>query len=102
MVEKKEELKEVKGEKGVYHNSNKEFGIFAGGFPKKQGEEWLVDCRTNYGDKRWLKMYSDHLKAKAYDAEKQVMDLKEVVNPPLPEDQEEEGVAVLGKTRRAV
>lgn len=35
--------------------------VTASGFPSKQWKEWNEDCKENYGDCRWVKMWSDHL-----------------------------------------
>lgn len=32
-------------------------------FPMKQWVEWDKDCKENYGDVRWLKVWNDHLNA---------------------------------------
>ncbi len=37
------------------------------GFPKELANLWRVDCRKNYNDIYWAKIWSDHLKAQAYD-----------------------------------
>ncbi len=38
-------------------------GIIVGSFPFTLWKEWDNDCKANYGDCRWAKMWSDHLRA---------------------------------------
>ncbi|MHA2202179.1 MAG: hypothetical protein ACW991_00685 [Candidatus Hodarchaeales archaeon] len=38
--------------------------VTASSFPSNQWSEWDLDCKENYGDCRWMKMWSDHLNAK--------------------------------------
>lgn len=33
------------------------------GFPDAQWKEWETDCKKNFGDCRWLKMWNDHMRA---------------------------------------
>jgi hypothetical protein len=37
------------------------------GMPEKVFIDWNNSCIENYGDSRWVKMFSDHQKAKQYD-----------------------------------
>ena len=37
--------------------------IQANGFPFSLFKEWDLDCKTKYGDCRWMKMWNDHLSA---------------------------------------
>ena len=41
--------------------------LIAGNFPIKQWEEWKKDCKGNFNEVYWSKVWTDHLKAKAYD-----------------------------------
>ena len=41
--------------------------IWANGWPKAAYDTWREDCRRMYNDIYWVKIWSDHLKAKAYD-----------------------------------
>jgi len=35
-------------------------------FPIGQWKEWEKDCKEKYGDCRWIKMWSDHVRANEY------------------------------------
>ncbi len=37
------------------------------GFPKQMFDEWKSDCYARFNDIYWAKLWSDHLKAQAYD-----------------------------------
>lgn len=37
------------------------------GFPKNLWSQWRVDCEHQFNDIFWSKMWSDHVKAQAYD-----------------------------------
>ncbi len=37
------------------------------GVPKEIFDKWRADCIQSYGDIYWAKIWSDHLKAQAYD-----------------------------------
>lgn len=41
--------------------------IWANGFPKALYEIWRKDCREKYNDIYYIKIWTDHLKAQAYD-----------------------------------
>jgi len=42
--------------------------LIASGFVKSLWIEWKEHCKENYNDVYWIKVWSDHLKAQAYDA----------------------------------
>ncbi len=42
--------------------------LIAAGFPIKQFEEWKKQCQIQFNDRYWEKVWTDHLKARAYDA----------------------------------
>ena len=48
-------------------------GFNVSGFPFKQFLEWKQDCESNYANNYWVKIWSDHLKAKNADLQEQVM-----------------------------
>lgn len=41
--------------------------VAVSGFPKDLWEIWNRSCKKKYQDIRWIKMWSDHLKAQSYD-----------------------------------
>jgi hypothetical protein len=41
--------------------------LIASGFPIKMWEEWKKQCKEQYGDVYWMKIWTDHLKAQEYD-----------------------------------
>lgn len=50
--------------------------------PKKQFEDWMRKCKSDFSGKRWDMIFSDHLKANAYE-------LMMVSQAEIPEDNEE-------------
>lgn len=76
--EKKEPVRDFN--KGIYKNINKKIAVLAGDFPYNQAVEWLDDCNGSFDRLRWLKMWTDHLKAKAYD--------NQVIEMQQPQEQE--------------
>lgn len=46
---------------------NSTMDIIARGFPGELFSQWREDCKLIYNDIYWAKMWSDHLKAQAYD-----------------------------------
>jgi len=73
-------------------------GFGVGHFPMKLFVEWDKDCRENFGDTRWIKLWQDHILAKQSQKEeamwKYIMDLNDKVDSlmkqPEPEKEEEE------------
>jgi hypothetical protein len=45
----------------------KTININVNGMPEKIFADWNKSCIENYGDSRWVKMFSDHQKAKQFD-----------------------------------
>ena len=45
----------------------KTVNISVNGMPEKVFADWNESCIENYGDSRWVKMFSDHQKAKQFD-----------------------------------
>lgn len=41
--------------------------LIAGKFPIKLWEQWKENCKANFNDIYWNKIWTDHLKAQAYD-----------------------------------
>lgn len=41
--------------------------LIAGKFPIRLWERWKEDCKAQYNDIYWNKIWTDHLKAQAYD-----------------------------------
>ena len=72
-------------------------GFGVGHFPMKLFVEWDKDCRDNYGDTRWIKIWQDHVVSKQSRKEeamwKYIMDLNDKVDAimaqPEPEEEEE-------------
>jgi len=46
--------------------------LIAAGFPVELWNEWKTHCKDSHNDNYWVKIWEDHLKAKAYDAEKRI------------------------------
>ena len=40
--------------------------IICNGFPEKLFEEWKEQCKEQFNDMYWAKIWNDHLKAQAY------------------------------------
>jgi len=36
-------------------------------FPNKQWDEWKQDCKDNFGDCHWIKIWHDHVRVKDLD-----------------------------------
>ncbi len=45
----------------------KNINFSVNGMPEKIFLDWNKSCIENYGDSRWVKMFSDHQKAKQFD-----------------------------------
>jgi len=45
----------------------KTMNVSVNGMPEKIFADWNESCIENYGDCRWVKMFSDHQKAKQFD-----------------------------------
>jgi len=45
----------------------KTINISVNGMPEKVFADWNESCIENYGDSRWVKMFSDHQKARQFD-----------------------------------
>lgn len=73
-------------------------------FPMKKWMEWWNDCQNEYNGSRWMKAYSDHLKAKNSEENsavwKRIAELEEHLailiekseQPQEPKKEEKEGV----------
>lgn len=42
-------------------------GFTVSAFPSTQWSEWDKDCKRNFGDCRWIKIWHDHVRAKDYE-----------------------------------
>lgn len=88
------ELKRIENElkKG---NSDTFVSIPFGEFPMIKWEEWNEDCKKNFRGCRWFKAYSDHLKAKNSEENKQLWNKITELEAKLitmKEDKSEDGV----------
>ena len=55
-------------EKGKQRQRAKEaYSINVSAFPSELWEMWNKECQEHYSDCRWIKMWSDHLRAKNAD-----------------------------------
>lgn len=94
-----------KGKKKLYERIEKETGvlskptatkefykIIANGFPKKLFDIWCVDCMNQYNDIRWAKIWTDHVKAQAYDT----LIGPDVENEPEVEEKKQEEIPLIG------
>ena len=64
------------------------------GFPVNLWDIWDRDCIKNYQDIRWIKVWSDHLKAQSYDliVKSKVMIVRDSQEEPTTEEKEELGL----------
>lgn len=67
MVEKKHE----------FPDNNITIGLVAGGFPLENFQEWELDCKKQFGNCRWLKIWHDH---KASKVSNEIVDLYKKIN----------------------
>lgn len=67
--------------------------IFVNGFPKGSFDIWRKQCKELYNDIYFVKMWSDHLKAQAYDVLINSA-VQQVVEPPVVEEKENEDVPI--------
>jgi len=87
-MKEKDNLKEISEEYGrgtrlSFNEANQPvWSIPMRNFPQKLWDEWNADCKANFNDERWMKAWSDHMKAKLYDAEV-------FIHSPAPEVKEE-------------
>ena len=42
-------------------DNNITIGLVAAGFPLDLFQEWEEDCKANFGNHRWVKIWQDHL-----------------------------------------
>lgn len=65
MVEKVEKVEKKKVEPiQVTPQDDVRVSITSGNWPVHLLREWEIDCKANYNDIRWMKIYSDHKQAK--------------------------------------
>jgi len=48
--------------------------VSASAFPLELFKEWEADCKSRFGDCRWIKMWNDHMRAKDYDFYSEVLE----------------------------
>lgn len=68
--QKKKFYEEIEKKTGVISTPTdvKEYAtLISNGFPMQLYLEWKEHCRLVYNDIHWAKLWSDHLKAQAYD-----------------------------------
>jgi len=65
----KKDKKETRDGIRVSYPNGKPPEVFipVGGFPLAHATEWISDCKNNYAGIRWAKMWTEHVKAQAYD-----------------------------------
>ncbi len=56
-------IEEVKKKK-IRERAMGTVGFTVAGFPVEMWKDWENDCKRNFGDCRWIKMWNDHLRAK--------------------------------------
>lgn len=61
MQEKKEKVKVEDARK--FPSNNVRISITSGDWPHHLFKEWEDDCKRNYNNIRWIKMYKDHKQA---------------------------------------
>ncbi len=66
--------------------------VTSGAFPLKLWKEWDADCKENFGDCRWMKMWHDHLIAKTHKVFLELFNVSEVQT----EEKQETKVKTLG------
>jgi hypothetical protein len=81
-------------------------GFKVSGMPMSQWLRWEKDCKENYGDCYWLKLWNDHQKAKDYDVfvsqilakfEEQDIKIDLIADLVKDEDKKERKVKTLGE-----
>lgn len=114
-MSEKNEKNEVKANNAsIARNAKKEnrvrVTITSGDWPVHLLNEWEEDCKQNYNDIRWVKMYQDHKSARTLDnivdllasikKEVEVLNarIESLENPEKRED-ENEGVALMGNSK---
>jgi len=71
---KEVDIMEKKEKKESAEESAVTVSVTSGAFPLKLWKEWDADCKENFGDVRWLKMWNDHLMAKRFEKFMQLFD----------------------------
>ena len=74
----------------VLNRSETAWKISINGFPKDLWKVWDKACENSFQDIRWVKIWSDHLKAQAFDLLEKSQYL--VIEKSLAQEQEEEVV----------
>ena len=54
----------VEAEKNDRDRAQGTRGFHISGFPIEFWDDWDADCKENYGDCRWIKIWNDHMKTK--------------------------------------
>jgi hypothetical protein len=83
---------------------NVKVGFVANDFPLSNFIEWDMDCKKNFGDCRWLKLWNDHMLAKTVGLHSLLFDkienlekeLNELKEPAQPKKTKEEFVDTIG------
>ena len=101
MTEKFEMKKEFDSKNGVTITWNNQGDCFVAmpvnSIPKKQFDEWIKQCKTDYSGKRWDMIHAEHIKAKAYDVMMmQINSAQQPENIPEEEINEQEKINPLG------
>ena len=91
MIEKKTGVISKPTEVKEYHT------LIASGFPIQLFREWKEKCEKKYSDTYWTKIWTDHLKAEAYD---NLLNSVEEQEEPVQEENKEEKIPLIGDGER--
>lgn len=88
-----EKKKEIDKKEGVIKGNNS-VSIPMSGFPLIQWQIWNKQCERDYQGIRWVKAWTDHLKAQSFDliVKSKVMVVKDSQEEPSKEEKEELGL----------
>lgn len=74
--------------------------VSASAFPLELWKEWDKDCQEQFSDCRWIKMWTDHIKAKQVNKieefERRLVELEVMIQNKPKEEVKEEFVETLG------
>ncbi len=96
---KKKLYERIEKETGVINKPTevkKYHTLIASGFPHKLFDTWKEDSKRQYNDIYWAKIWSDHLKAQAYDNLMNSVAEQEEEAPVQEENDKEEVIPLIG------
>ncbi len=87
-------MEDIKKKKDGKFKGISSLSVPVSGFPIDLWEVWNKQCKKKYQSIRWVKMWSDHLKAQSFDflIQSKVMVVKDSQEEPTKKEQEELGL----------